>query len=759
MNSGTRVLRNSGLIALVWATLILVAAQQVPIYAATTGTIVGEVRDAETGEPLQGVNISLVGTPLTTVSDARGVFSFTNIVPDTYEVSADLVGYAPAEITDIDVQMDLATAVKLQMSPTVQEEPDVVIVQNQIITNPDASQNLYTRTGRDEHLSKASPNSFYQVPDIVSTVPGVVQDELGNLHIRGGRDDEIGWMIEGIPVTNPIDNTFGTNLVTVGMSRLQVYTGGYQAQYGNAISGILNEIKRTGSDIMGSDIELTLGSNQFAGLYAEAGNVLNNGTEWYFGNYSWRSDFRRYIANTARSSDSVLKLVHPCGDDNRFTFLYSTGSARYGIPEIPEAPFEDQSHTTQGYSLLGLTWNRNLSPDSHFIIRPYYFFSKNNINALATQLGDSATSRSIQRGIQAEYYRNFGERHNMLAGVWYIRGSNLFRRYIPNLAESMGAPPEIAEMLDPFDYTSDVDTTQVALFLQDKFRMSSTLTADLGLRYDKMHYDKAGFEDDTDDQISPRAGLAWSRDPRTVVRASVGRFIQFVPTSVLARAYTNPMWESVYASDAILDPERAISYEIGLERQVAPNTLFRITPYYREYQDLIDRVPINPDDPDSPYTFVSAASATSRGVEVYLARKMGAGTRGWVSYTWSRTRLPSMFNPTEWTDAAWDQRHTVDATLQHSLGLADYSLRLQYGSGLPWTSMEDMVENRRRVGDNFVVTAGITRRLGPDPDDGAVDFHIYNLLNSGNATSLGPDASEATNVLPRFISVSYTTRW
>lgn len=731
------------------------------VRAATTGTVVGTVTETETGKPLSGVNVALTGTTLTTVSDSNGFYSFTTVTPGVYTVEASLVGHAPAEITGVDVQMDVATRVDVSLAPTVEEEPDVVVVQNRLLTAPDATQNLYTRTAKDQTLSNSAPNSLYQVPNIVSTVPGVVQDETGNLHIRGGRDDEIGWMIEGIPVTNPIDNTFGTNLVTVGMSRLQVYTGGYQAEYGNAISGILNEIKKTGSETLGGSIQATLGAQQHAGVYAEAGNVLPCGLDWYVGNYTWRSDFRDYIANQASSSDTAVKLVYPVTDRDRLSLLWTTGSARYTIPlGGPNAGvFTDQNHTNQGYGLAGLTWNHDIGTDASILLRPYYFLSKNDIQALATDLGDSADSRSIQRGIQAELRKSFGEAHRLVAGVWYTSASNSFRRYIPDLALQMTGDPAFAAAFDPFDYTSSVGTRQLSVFAQDKIRLSNQWVVDAGVRYDRMRYDKSAGQDFSDSQFSPRVGLAWSTDPRTVVRASYGRFIQFVPTSILDRQYTNPAWESVYASDAILDPERSNSYEISLERQFSSDAVLRVTPFYREYSDLIDRIPMDPTDPSSPYTFASVAEATARGVEVSVARKMGEGTTGWLSYTFARTRLPSMMNPGAWTFASWDQRHTVDATLQRSFGLAAGSIRLQYRSGLPWTEMSDITENDRRVSDNFVVTAGITRPLTDDPDSGVMGFHVFNLFNVDTATSQNPDGTAYTRVLPRFISLSYTQRW
>ncbi len=734
--------------------LLLMGALRLPLYSATTGSIIGTVSDKDTEQPLSGVNIVLEETSLTTVTDDNGFFRITNIPPGVYDISASLVGYGPIKTEGINVLMDLQVKTNIELTPTVEEEPLVVIVEERRLTNPTVTQNLYVRTAEDANLAKSQPISLHQVPSIISTTPGVVQDSIGIPHIRGGRDTDIGWMMEGIPVTTPIDNAFGTNLVTVGMSRFEVYTGGYQSEYGSAISGILNEIKRTGSDVRGWGFESTLGSTAHAGIYAEAGNVLPNGLDWYFGNYTWRSDFRRYQARSAVSTDSVVKAVYPTGKKDRLTLLATSGSAEYTLPEIIPPAVPDQNRTNQGYGLIGLTWSHQISPESFWLIRPYYFLSTNNIRALSSpDLDYSSESRSIQRGLQAEFVKSFGEKHQVTTGIWSITGSNHFQRYIPDLALHLtGGDTETAAMFDPYEFNSNVGTRQLALFAQDKIKISNDWIMDAGIRYDRMRFNKQVAPASVESQMSPRIGFVWSKNPRTVVRASFGEFIQFMPTSAMDRQFTNPLWETVYTSDASLRPERAASYEIGWEQQITANTLVRITPFTRLYTNLLDRVLVDPDDPNSPMEYVNAAKARAKGVEVYLERKMGAKTTGWISYTLSHTKSLSTTDPGKWVFVDWDQRHTLDATLAHNCGLMDYTLRLQLGSGLPYTHQTDLQVNTRRLPANLVMTLGARRKLG----SGNVSVNIYNLFNSATPTSRAPDGSPLTWIPPRFLSISYS---
>lgn len=756
----------SRLLFFITAAAVLLAAAATDLHAATTGTITGVVTDAKTGQPLGGVNIQVQGLPLTTVTDDHGYYSITNVPPGHYDVIASLIGYAPAKAANVGVLMDLQSAVNVKLTPTVEEQPEVVVVEQSQLIHPEATQNMYVRTGEDQVLAKSQPNSFYQVPSLVSSVPGVVQDASGNLHIRGGRNDEIGWMIEGIPVTNPIDNTFGTNLVTVGMSRMEVYTGGYQAEYGNAISGVLNEIKNTGSDIKGGRFESTLGSEGHADIYAEAGNVLPNGLDWYVGNYTWRTDFERYVATSANSSDSVLKTVYPMGSKDRITFLGMTGSAEYKLPVVSSPPYQDQNRTNQAYSLAGLTWSHQMSADMYWLVRPYYFQTTNEIRALSTSLDDSSESTSVQHGLQAQVVKKIKDKHEITAGAWYTSSGNRFHRFIPDLASKYGfggIDPTLPAQLDPFAYTSSVGTRQVALFAQDKIRLSKTLVMDAGVRYDKMRYKEVAYPNRTDSQFSPRVGFAWSRNPRTVIRASFGRFIQFVPTEVLDRVYTNSKWAAVFTPNSTMQPERATSYEVSWEHQVSADAVVRITPFYRDYTDLIDRVYQNAPDPSlnlpfPPLVFANADEAKAYGAEVYLERKMGPHTRGWISYTFSHTKATSLNNPGIWTYVDWDQRHTLDTTLEQKMGLTELSMRMQYGSGLPWSNGNDPQPDMRRLSAYAVFSLGVKRPLGPKPFDGSISLNIYNVFNTATVTSRDQSGVAQSYILPRFIGVTYSRK-
>lgn len=117
------------------------------------------------------------------------------------------------------------------------------------------------------------------VRNIVETLPGVV---LGNdayygvntLHIRGGTGYDVGYAFDGVPTYDNITfsennfNSIGTNFTNVGTARTDVYVGGYPAQYGNFISGFIDQTAKRGE----GDAHATL--QYSTGFWADPGSRL-----------------------------------------------------------------------------------------------------------------------------------------------------------------------------------------------------------------------------------------------------------------------------------------------------------------------------------------------------------------------------------------------------------------------------------------------------------------------------------------------------
>ena len=96
-------------------------------YAGTTGKIVGTVTDAESGEPLVGVNIVLEGTSLGSSTDPDGYFSIINVPPGTYRMSVFYIGYATTTVENLSVSIDRTTTQNVDMQSEVLTGQTVIV--------------------------------------------------------------------------------------------------------------------------------------------------------------------------------------------------------------------------------------------------------------------------------------------------------------------------------------------------------------------------------------------------------------------------------------------------------------------------------------------------------------------------------------------------------------------------------------------------------------------------------------------------------
>ena len=113
------------------------------------------------------------------------------------------------------------------------------------MVRPDITPTLHTLTRAEEEMVRSGPNLLHQYAGALVTQPGVVPDAEGHPSIRGARQTEVGYMVNGILIVEPSTGGFATNLSTVGMDRLNLYTGGYRAELGSAAGGM--HIRPSGS--------------------------------------------------------------------------------------------------------------------------------------------------------------------------------------------------------------------------------------------------------------------------------------------------------------------------------------------------------------------------------------------------------------------------------------------------------------------------------------------------------------------------------
>ena len=738
------------------------------VQAGTTGIISGVVTNAEDSSVLSGANVIVVGTKLTTVTDANGYFVITNVPPREYEVASEMVGFAVGIVGGVQVTMDATATVDFQMNRQAITEETVIVRRPRPMIDANMVNTLNLLTNSQEQLIHSDPVSTRAVPGVLATLPGVVvaPNGLGEVHMRGGRADQIGYYIEGIPVTDPNTGFFSTNLFTTGVHKFQTYPGGFGAQYGNAISGVMNEVKMTGGRISGFNVDSQAGNRTFRSALAQMGGESPDGFSYYVGSAAQRSELDGGpLLKEQEYSDSVAKLVWPSENDTLTVMALQGSLAGYldsyhDVGNLNAPTPHEKDFLRQRYAIGAATWSHNFSPGSFMTVRPYYIYS-GTVQNMMGGFGVFLNGWSAQKGLQLRYTSQLSERHLLNVGGSVNRSTNSYYVFYGF----------------PF-YRADVDTSQTALFVQDEIKIGDQWNAELGARFESIKYDRTGntwvpgsgysgaaISDVTQSVVTPRVGLSYAQNDRTVWKTSWGKYTKFTPSSLVQWVYFDPdtpLWpggppaEAYQSGIGAAAPQKSTAWDISYEKQLSDSVAYRVTPFYASYQNLGEYVRVG-----GVSTYTTLGSGRSAGVELMARKKMSNGLQGWVSYTYSRTRAnrADAGFPSTMFYTSWDQRHVLSLVADHRAGRWSHNLRADFGSGLADIATSDPTV-QSRAEPYLIMTYTVSADLPEGSSLGdSIYVSIYNLLGSGQAlqhTWEGPNRVVDSHVPSRFISMGFT---
>ena len=210
---------------------------------AQKATIQGLVKDKQTGEPLIGATVVLVGTYKGAYADAEGRFTLKDLNPGTYTLRVTYVGYNEVLLTGLTVKADQTLNLTIPMSPVGTTIQTVEIIGEKPVVNLESGKSDLRVSGEEIRQTTA-----VDVTTMASLMPGVAQT-LDGLQIRGGRVYETQYVIEGVNAQDPLAGTgFGVEVSQVAIEEMEVITGGMDAEYGDGTSGVVAVRLREGGD-------------------------------------------------------------------------------------------------------------------------------------------------------------------------------------------------------------------------------------------------------------------------------------------------------------------------------------------------------------------------------------------------------------------------------------------------------------------------------------------------------------------------------
>ena len=244
-------------------------------FAFAQGKIAGRVTDNATGDPLIGVNVSINGTTQGTSTDIDGNYIILNVRPGEYELKFSYIGFSTQVVAGIQVATGQTTRYDLSLREEVLEGEEIVIQAERPMVQKDLTSS--SKTVNAAEIEALPVEGFFGV---LITQAGVNQGPGGEIHIRGGRSNEISYLVDGMSVGNPFEtNGLATTVAADAIQEMTVISGAFNAEYGKAMSGIVNLVTKEGNEKMEGSLSFYGGDNvtKHSGIFGPPTSTSNLG--------------------------------------------------------------------------------------------------------------------------------------------------------------------------------------------------------------------------------------------------------------------------------------------------------------------------------------------------------------------------------------------------------------------------------------------------------------------------------------------------
>lgn len=220
-------------------------------HGGTTGKIVGTVTDNQTGERLVSANVVVQGLNIGAATNADGYFAILNVPPGSYVVQASLLGYRNTVVREVRLFIDQTTELKIGMNEEAVEAEEVTVVAERPVVQRDVAASTANITAVEvQKLPTAS------VTGVIGLQAGVQTTIAGDLLVRGSGGDDIAngggsdrtvVLLNGQALRDGRDNSSFTGISLTAIDNIRLTTGGWNAEYGQVRSGLVNIVTKEGN--------------------------------------------------------------------------------------------------------------------------------------------------------------------------------------------------------------------------------------------------------------------------------------------------------------------------------------------------------------------------------------------------------------------------------------------------------------------------------------------------------------------------------
>jgi len=222
--------------------------------ASTTGKLSGLIVDAKK-QPLVAVNVAIPALRVGAATDADGRFTIQQVPSGTYDVRVSLLGYQAQLVQGVVVSADNTAYVNVTLTEAPIAVQEIVVSAKRPVVDLKLTSSL--ASVRSDQIAKLPVQNLQEV---VNLQAGVVDG-----HFLGGRLGEVQYQVDGVTVNNPFDNRNSLSIDRSLIEEVQVVTGTFDAEYGQAMSGVVNAVLKRGTDTFQWNAEVYDGTYVFDG--------------------------------------------------------------------------------------------------------------------------------------------------------------------------------------------------------------------------------------------------------------------------------------------------------------------------------------------------------------------------------------------------------------------------------------------------------------------------------------------------------------
>ena len=693
-------------------TLIFFLSSTLAIFS-QNAIIKGKVFNPINNEPVPFANVIIQGTTTGTSTDLDGNYKISGLEPKLYNLEATSLGFRKAVVYEIQTFNNRPVKIDIELTEDAQLLEGVEITASPFSKKEEAPVSMRT-IGVSE--IERNPGGNRDISRVIQSLPGVASSPSfrNDIIIRGGGPNENRFYLDGVEVPNI--NHFATQgasggpvgLINVNfIKEVEFYSAAFPSNRGNALSSVFDFTQKDGNPD-GIKANVTVGSSDY-GLTLDG--PIGKNTSYIF---SVRRSYLQFLFTALKLpflpiyNDSQFKVKTKLNAKNEITLIGLGALDQFELNEAANDGVTDEETLERNRYILGNIasndqWNYTVGASyKHFADKSFQqvVVSRNHLNNKAVKYQDNDdsneankildyVSQEIENKLRLEHtWRENGWKWNV--GVGYenaLYTNSTFNRIVTTSGQELLIDFDSELFLNKYSVFSQLSKS----FVKDRLKLSA------GIRTDFSDYNSE--MSNPLDQLSPRFAASFVFAPKWSVNASIGRFYQLPPYTVLG--YRD-------AGNNLVNKQTGVSYisadhaVLGVEFLPATNTKITVEGFYKRYlnypfllRDSVSLANLGSDFGvigNEPVT--SSSEGRSYGVEFLAQQKLFKGFYGIVAYTWVVSEFEDKNG--DFKPSAWDNGNIITLTGGKKFkGNWELGVRFRYLGGAPYTPFDQDLSSVR----------------------------------------------------------------